>query len=247
MPSPANPQSLNRYAYCLNNPLKYKDPTGHFTSDAIINYLQENYPDNWLEMWDIWRNDTSWASLLSNAQGDDYFAINPSKFDSSVMLLQFLGTGEDVLKGIVQISQIGTIPQGITLEDVRIDKYGTKISGLLRFDSEGNATAVRQTNSFVYDKTRTEISSYRIVTWLESAARKTARNFVELVTFKSLLNDLGELVVGTIVDYNQMSLDYNKGDRIVNVHHWTLSSQFSTTEQGLTGYEPLGSFDFQLP
>jgi RHS repeat-associated protein len=24
-----NSQSLNRYAYCVNNPLKYKDPTGH--------------------------------------------------------------------------------------------------------------------------------------------------------------------------------------------------------------------------
>ena len=29
MPSPANPQSLNRYAYVLNSPLKYTDPTGH--------------------------------------------------------------------------------------------------------------------------------------------------------------------------------------------------------------------------
>jgi RHS repeat-associated protein len=26
----ANPQSLNRYSYCLNNPLKYTDPTGHW-------------------------------------------------------------------------------------------------------------------------------------------------------------------------------------------------------------------------
>ncbi|MGC9397236.1 MAG: RHS repeat-associated core domain-containing protein [Anaerolineae bacterium] len=29
VPSPANPQSLNRYAYTLNNPLRYTDPTGH--------------------------------------------------------------------------------------------------------------------------------------------------------------------------------------------------------------------------
>jgi len=29
VPSPGNPQSLNRYAYTLNNPLKYIDPTGH--------------------------------------------------------------------------------------------------------------------------------------------------------------------------------------------------------------------------
>lgn len=29
MPNPANPQSLNRYSYCLNNPLRYTDPSGH--------------------------------------------------------------------------------------------------------------------------------------------------------------------------------------------------------------------------
>ena len=29
VPDPTNPQSLNRYSYCLNNPLKYIDPTGH--------------------------------------------------------------------------------------------------------------------------------------------------------------------------------------------------------------------------
>jgi RHS repeat-associated protein len=32
VPDPANPQSLNRYSYCLNNPLKYTDPTGHWPS-----------------------------------------------------------------------------------------------------------------------------------------------------------------------------------------------------------------------
>jgi hypothetical protein len=29
VPNPANPQSLNRFAYVRNNPLKYADPTGH--------------------------------------------------------------------------------------------------------------------------------------------------------------------------------------------------------------------------
>ncbi|OGO23027.1 MAG: hypothetical protein A2144_11680 [Chloroflexi bacterium RBG_16_50_9] len=29
IPSPANPQSLNRYSYVYNNPLKYTDPSGH--------------------------------------------------------------------------------------------------------------------------------------------------------------------------------------------------------------------------
>jgi RHS repeat-associated protein len=29
IPNPANPQSFNRYSYCLNNPLKYIDSSGH--------------------------------------------------------------------------------------------------------------------------------------------------------------------------------------------------------------------------
>jgi RHS repeat-associated protein len=29
VPDPNNPQTLNRYSYCLNNPLKYIDPSGH--------------------------------------------------------------------------------------------------------------------------------------------------------------------------------------------------------------------------
>ena len=29
VPSYMNPQSFNRYSYCLNNPLKYTDPSGH--------------------------------------------------------------------------------------------------------------------------------------------------------------------------------------------------------------------------
>jgi RHS repeat-associated protein len=33
VPQPGNPQSLNRYSYVLNNPLRYTDPTGHCATD----------------------------------------------------------------------------------------------------------------------------------------------------------------------------------------------------------------------
>ena len=36
IPDLFNPQSLNRYAYCLNNPLKYVDPDGHFAVVTIL-------------------------------------------------------------------------------------------------------------------------------------------------------------------------------------------------------------------
>jgi RHS repeat-associated protein len=35
LPDPYNPQALNRYAYTLNNPVKYNDPTGHYIESGI--------------------------------------------------------------------------------------------------------------------------------------------------------------------------------------------------------------------
>ena len=48
IPNPANPQSLNRYAYTLNNPLRYTDPSGHIPiPPGILNGLQSAV--NWLD------------------------------------------------------------------------------------------------------------------------------------------------------------------------------------------------------
>jgi len=33
IPSPGDPQAFNRYAYTLNNPLRYRDPSGHYNVD----------------------------------------------------------------------------------------------------------------------------------------------------------------------------------------------------------------------
>ena len=44
VPDPSNPQSLNRYAYVRNNPLKFVDPSGHsdeWLSDAWISDFRE--------------------------------------------------------------------------------------------------------------------------------------------------------------------------------------------------------------
>ncbi|MFZ1631435.1 MAG: RHS repeat-associated core domain-containing protein, partial [Anaerolineae bacterium] len=37
IPQPQNPQSLNRYAYAANNPLRFVDPSGHYECEGAVN------------------------------------------------------------------------------------------------------------------------------------------------------------------------------------------------------------------
>lgn len=41
VPSAANPQNLNRYSYVLNNPLRYRDPSGHCMDDGGGNCVRD--------------------------------------------------------------------------------------------------------------------------------------------------------------------------------------------------------------
>jgi len=46
VPEPANPQSLNRYSYVINNPLLYTDPTGHDFWKDLGNFFKRLCGDN---------------------------------------------------------------------------------------------------------------------------------------------------------------------------------------------------------
>jgi hypothetical protein len=92
VPSPGNPQSLNRYAYTQNNPLKYTDPSGHFlvpliaigliaagTAAAIIeanqvsNYAQEHN----MGFWDAFASKDLTLDQQAMARGavDTFFTV----------------------------------------------------------------------------------------------------------------------------------------------------------------------------
>ena len=63
--NPGNPQSLNRYSYVLNNPLKYVDPTGleldfgypGIDEQALGNLLEDPFldPNIFVDLLNVWR------------------------------------------------------------------------------------------------------------------------------------------------------------------------------------------------
>ena len=64
VPQPGNPQSLNRYSYVLNNPMRYTDPTGHREQDYYVfvqGCLSSSSPCD---------GATAWANYLAYLQND---------------------------------------------------------------------------------------------------------------------------------------------------------------------------------
>jgi RHS repeat-associated protein len=67
VPNPTNPQSLNRYSYCLNNPLKYIDPSGLFEESELngIGIHEDDVSDEW---WSILREAKVGDATVINGQ-----------------------------------------------------------------------------------------------------------------------------------------------------------------------------------
>ncbi len=139
VPEPGNPQSLNRYSYVLNNPLKYTDPTGHFTYAAVGAYLNETYRNSSGQVFGQWYNDKSWAQMIGNAQGGDTVALVNS--DGSTSWYYFDGNGHDELNGIYQVpGPGGLVKAGPAMSGNRVEQARLSyalIGGLFRESNNG--------------------------------------------------------------------------------------------------------------
>jgi hypothetical protein len=93
--NPANPQCFNRYSYCVNNPLKYIDPTGHFW-DWFIDWASIAFDA--IEFW----NNPSWANggyLL----GDLILGIVPFIPAGIGPLVKGVTKGTEIVKGVDKV------------------------------------------------------------------------------------------------------------------------------------------------
>lgn len=63
---PGSTQSFNRYSYCLNNPLKYTDPSGDFLLGTILNFVKDFIVNTCVKVWtqgiNAWTNKDNWHS-----------------------------------------------------------------------------------------------------------------------------------------------------------------------------------------
>jgi RHS repeat-associated protein len=66
VPDPANPQTFNRYSYCLNNPLRYIDPSG---LDVLLVGGSDSTYDSMME----WRQQVIDSGML--AEGEEVYII----------------------------------------------------------------------------------------------------------------------------------------------------------------------------
>jgi len=151
---PRGIQGLDRYGYANNSPLNYVDPTGHFTVDAIKNYLK-GYCEQEKACYDTvleqWQGDKDWWDMLLAAQaGDKLFGISTFTNDGGQSQFEytFMGQGNDILSGILLTGNSNSIsgaPTNASLIDIQagFKDFGSGVGsslnwmGFYRTDNNG--------------------------------------------------------------------------------------------------------------
>ena len=72
---PDNSQNFNRYSYCLNNPLKYNDPSGEFFGvSTFLNFFKDLFVNTLIRPWtegiNAWTNGDNWHSTTMGFKMD---------------------------------------------------------------------------------------------------------------------------------------------------------------------------------
>ena len=117
--APDNSQSFNRYSYCLNNPLKYVDPSGEFFLFTLWNatkdFLVNTFVKSWSQGFNAWSNSSNWIST-TNAfkidmglyKGNFKQIISRFTWEAPQTILGYLaGSIQNTLYGVKSVSYYG--------------------------------------------------------------------------------------------------------------------------------------------
>jgi RHS repeat-associated protein len=124
VPDPKNPQALNRYAYALNNPLRYRDPSGHDATPSDptggkdpLNWTMADFDKaNWAQR-QAWlsrfQSEVQSGGWFNNVAGIlDYFNNSPVFHNSAYMLKADAGVLKAIQDGAAAAANIRGLPGG---------------------------------------------------------------------------------------------------------------------------------------
>jgi hypothetical protein len=118
----------------LNNPIRYTDPTGHFTESAINQYVRDycNYERacNQLVL-NQWQSDAVWWGMLRDAEaGDVLYGHVDNYLGNTAYTATFGGNSNTLLTGVM-VNGTGTgVPETMTLLNIQASFHQSGTKGL---------------------------------------------------------------------------------------------------------------------
>ncbi len=118
-----NPQSLNKYQYCYNNPLRYTDPNGHAPDgDGIIESIK-NY------LWSLLKDKVNWKTEEEPKRSDPSIAGAPSGDKIVEKHFESLVTISEINADIIMaLDPIGTT--SVLMNYIKGDNRGVAIAAI---------------------------------------------------------------------------------------------------------------------
>ena len=111
IPDPTNPQSFNRYSYVRNNPIGYKDPTGHDRCGAAGEVCKDEVPIVPIEAEWPFNEDNPYSSLIDT----EFEGADGDLLQAVMLVLWSDPTGELLDNALLVLSDI----RGLELEEVQ--------------------------------------------------------------------------------------------------------------------------------